>query len=217
MQFLISILSSWSEYIVYRVLLPPGQIQYIVKWIFNVKWHWFTGFVPLLEQKIQGLSRAPFLFFKDSIQCKKEPWVYVFFTSSTTWVILSKCLSVLAAFSLEFYLNYKVSIEIQALSSTNCNFQGLKRPYTSILKFKDFQGACKTWGLYVLLKLDWNIKTLSYVEAHSFNSPCMLYSTYQRRDHTLHLSTLPGYGIVLSGSPLWNGDAEAGTIETIRF
>ena len=29
--------------------------------------------------------------------------------------------------SLEFYLNYKVSIEIQGLSSTDCNFQGLSR------------------------------------------------------------------------------------------
>ena len=28
-------------------------------------------------------------------------------------------------FSLEFYLNYKVSIEIQGLASTDCNFQGL--------------------------------------------------------------------------------------------
>ena len=30
-------------------------------------------------------------------------------------------------FSLEFYINYKVSIEIQGLSSTDCNFQGFSR------------------------------------------------------------------------------------------
>ena len=175
------------------------------------------GSYRFLNKKIQGLSRAHFPLFKDSIQCKKQPWVYVFFISSTTWVIYPKCLSVFAPFSLEFYLNYKVSIEIQELSRTNCNFQGLLRPWIFNLKFKDFQGACKTWGLYILLKLGWNIKTLSYAEDHSFNSPCMLYSTYQLRVHTLHLSTLPGYGIVLSGSPLWNGDAETGTTEAIRF
>ena len=54
-------------------------------------------------------------------------------------------LSVFAPFSLEFYLNYKVSIEIQGLSSTECNFQGLSRPWIFILKFKDFQGACEPW------------------------------------------------------------------------
>ena len=30
-----------------------------------------------------------------------------------------------ASFSLEFDLDYKVNIEIQGLSSTDCNFQGL--------------------------------------------------------------------------------------------
>ena len=30
-------------------------------------------------KKIQGLSRTHSPFFKDSIQCKKEPWFYVFF------------------------------------------------------------------------------------------------------------------------------------------
>ena len=35
------------------------------------------GFVPFFEQKIQGLSRTHFQFFKDSIQYKKEPIIYV--------------------------------------------------------------------------------------------------------------------------------------------
>ena len=51
-----------------------------------------------------------------------------------------------APFSLEFYLNSKVSIEIQGLSSTDCNFQGHSRPRIFILKFKtfkDFKGACE--------------------------------------------------------------------------
>ena len=44
-----------------------------------------------------------------------------------------------APFSLKFYLNFTVSIEIQGLFSTDCNFQGLSRPWIFILKFKDFQ------------------------------------------------------------------------------
>ena len=41
-------------------------------------------------------------------------------------------------FSLEFYINYKVSIEIQGLSAVFNDFQGLE-----FLTFKDFQGACE--------------------------------------------------------------------------
>ena len=33
----------------------------------------------------------------------------------------------------------KVSTEIQGLASTDCNFQGLSRPWIFILKFKDYQ------------------------------------------------------------------------------
>ena len=47
-----------------------------------------SGFVPFFEQKIQGLFKdfQGYIshFFKDSIQCKKEPRVYIFFSSSTT-------------------------------------------------------------------------------------------------------------------------------------
>ena len=38
-----------------------------------------------------------------------------------------------APFSLEFYLNYKVSIVIKGLSITNCNFQGLSRCVRTLL------------------------------------------------------------------------------------
>ena len=38
----------------------------------------------------------------------------------------------------------KVSTEIQGLSSTNYNFEGLLRPRIFILKFNDFQGACES-------------------------------------------------------------------------
>ena len=44
-----------------------------------------------------------------------------------------------------FNANYRVSSEIQGLSSTNCNFQGLSRPWIFILKFKDFKGACEPY------------------------------------------------------------------------
>ena len=37
----------------------------------------------------------------------------------------------------------KVSTEIQGLSSTDCNFQGLSRPWIFILNFKDFQSECE--------------------------------------------------------------------------
>ena len=41
------------------------------------------------SRTFQGLSRTHFPFFKDSIQCKKEPQVYVFFSSSKTWATSS--------------------------------------------------------------------------------------------------------------------------------
>ena len=70
----------------------------------------------------------PHLSVKDSIQCKKETWVYVFFSSSTTWVTLSLkvflCLLLLVTW--ESGLD-KVSTEIHGLSSTDYNFQGLSR------------------------------------------------------------------------------------------
>ena len=43
-------------------------------------------------------------------------------------------LSVLVPFSMEFYLKYKVSIEIQSLSSTDCNFQGLSRRFSRFVQ-----------------------------------------------------------------------------------
>ena len=78
------------------------------------------------SRTFQGLSRTHFAFFKDSIQCKKEIWVYVFFSSTTTWAILSWRSFILGTW--EFGL-YKVSTEIQWLSSTDCNFQGLSRSF----------------------------------------------------------------------------------------
>ena len=50
-----------------------------------------------------------------------------------------------APFPLEFYLNYKVSTEIQGLSSTDCNFQGLLRTFKACanpVKLSDNKVQC---------------------------------------------------------------------------
>ena len=47
-----------------------------------------TGFINFFGQKIQGLFKNISHFFKDSVQCKKEP-ESVFFGSFTTWANLS--------------------------------------------------------------------------------------------------------------------------------
>ena len=49
-----------------------------------------TLFLTINSRTFEGHSRLHFPFFKDSIQCKNELWVYVFFSSSITWVILSR-------------------------------------------------------------------------------------------------------------------------------
>ena len=69
-------------------------------------------------------------------------------------------LSVFAPFFLEFHLNHKVSIEIQGLSTIDCNFQGLLRPCGILmLKFKDFQDF---QGVYVRCNIQ-QISRTSYV------------------------------------------------------
>ena len=117
----------------------------------------------LFEQKIQGPSRTHFPFFKDSIQCKKEPWVYVFFSSTTTWAILSWRSFILGTW--ESGLD-KVSTEIQGLSSTDCNFQGLKKvranPVNSrlgvcflCLPTNQLEVSRKRGFFFLLSRLDW--------------------------------------------------------------
>ena len=89
---------------------------------FSVLGYWYTcpiqGSDPFLNKKnsrtFQGLSGT---YFPQHEQ------------------FYPKGLSAFAPFSLEFYLNYRVSIEIQGLSSTDCNFQGLSRPWMFLLKY----------------------------------------------------------------------------------
>ena len=98
-----------------------------------------TLFWTKTSRTFQGLSRTHLPFFKDSIQCRKGPWLYVFFSSTTAWAILSWRSFILGTW--ESGLD-KVSTEIQGLSSTDCNFQGLSRPWTFYFKF---QGLSRTF------------------------------------------------------------------------
>ena len=102
-----------------------------------------TLFWTKTSRTFQGLSRTHFAFFKDSIQCKKEIWVYVFFSSTTTWAILSWRSFILGTW--ESGLD-KVSTEIQGLSSTDYNFQGLSRPWTFYFKFQGLSRTFKVRG-----------------------------------------------------------------------
>ena len=125
-------------------------------WPWNILYFWTTfriffkasstGFVPFFEQKLQGLFKDfqghISHFSRTPIQCKKEPWVYVFFSSTTPWAILSWRSFILGTW--EFGLD-KVSTKIQGLSSTDCNFQGLSRPWTFYFKF---QGLSRTFKVH---------------------------------------------------------------------
>ena len=122
----------------YKALLLQGEI-----------WCWSLlglkqGSYPFLNKNFKDFSRmfkdTHFLFFKDSIQCKKEIWVYVFFSSTTTWAILSWRSFILGTW--ESGLD-KVSTEIQGLSSNDCNFQGLSRPWTFYFKFQGLSTTFK--------------------------------------------------------------------------
>ena len=89
------------------------------------------GSYTFLNKKFKDFSRTHFPFFKDSIQCKKkEPWVFIFCSWTTwaisSWRIFNLCLLLLSLATRESGLD-KGSTEIQELSSTDCNFQGLSR------------------------------------------------------------------------------------------
>ena len=114
----------------------------------------------LLWTKTQGFLRTHFPFFKDFIQYKKKPLslcLFSFFHNMSNFILFS----VFAPFSLEFYLNYKVSIKIQGLFRSDCNFQGLSRPcififqglsrcvLTPKVKWKRRQEYKKIWIFYI--------------------------------------------------------------------
>ena len=115
-------------------------IQYL--WcvaLYYEAWNINNRVCTLFGTKTPRTFKDTFRIFKDSIQCKKEPWVYVCFSSTPTWAILSWRSFILGTW--ESGLD-KVSTEIQGLSSTDCNFQGLSRPWTYHFKF---QGLSRTF------------------------------------------------------------------------
>ena len=97
----------------FLVLHKPSLVHFCFE-----TWVLLTGFVPFFEQKIQGLLRTHFPFFKDSIQlCKKESWVYGFFQffHNMSNFILKVFLCLLLSGTWEFRSD-KVSTKIQGLS-----------------------------------------------------------------------------------------------------
>ena len=63
-------------------------LDIISAWFTTCTYRVCTLFCKKNSKTFQGLSRTHFPFSK-AIQSKKEPWLYVFFSSSTTWAILS--------------------------------------------------------------------------------------------------------------------------------
>ena len=99
-----------------------------------------TGFVPFFEQKIQGVLKDTFGVFQGlhSMQ-KKSLESMSFFSSSTSGEFYPEGLCICS-----FTFTVSLSNEIQGLSSTDCNFQELSRPWIFILKFKGlFQGISR--------------------------------------------------------------------------
>ena len=127
--FFIIIGMVWDENI--RKLVSPNfyESNFLLTYIKILCWLSQTS-GSFLFKNFQGhishFSRTPF-------SGKKEPWVYVLFSSTTTWAILSWRSFILGTW--ESGLD-KVSTEIQGLSSTDCNFQGLSRPWTFYFKFQ---------------------------------------------------------------------------------
>ena len=121
-----------------EVSLPWGSFPKIL--LFRVP----TLFWAKNSRTFQGLSRTRFPFSKDFILCKKGPWVYVFFSSTTAWAILSWRSFILGTSGSGLD---KVSTEIQGLSNQlqfSRTFNALNVFY---FHFKDFQGAWKPWLL----------------------------------------------------------------------
>ena len=82
------------------------------------------GFIPFFEQKIQGLFKDTFCIFQ-GLHSVQSLCLFSVLPHQENFILK---VFVFAPFPLQFFLNYSVSIEIQGLSSTDCNFQGLSRP-----------------------------------------------------------------------------------------
>ena len=93
-------------------------------------WSWLAGFVASFEQTKKGLFTD---FQGDISHFLRSPFSAKKSLESIPFLVLPQheqfhpeALSVFAPFSLEFYLNNKVRIKIQGLSTADCNFQDLE-------------------------------------------------------------------------------------------
>ena len=91
-------------------------------------------------------------FFKDFIQWKKEPWAYLCLALSHQENYFYPEVLCVCSFSFAVLPKLLVSIEIQGLSSADCNFQGLSR----IFKVHTKPCSVKMWWHLISL-----IKTVS--------------------------------------------------------
>ena len=101
-------------------------------------------------------SPPPHLSVKDSIQCKKETWVCLFyFFHNMSNFILKVFLCLLLLVTWESGLD-KVSTEIQGFSSTDYNFQGLSRWVRTRCNSLLYLGGLRIYGrVDIAVLLQW--------------------------------------------------------------
>ena len=101
------------------------------------------GSYRFLNKKFKDFSRTfrdTFSIFQGlhSVQKRALSLCLFWFFHNTSNFIPKVFLCLLISLRSSSKLNYKVSIELQGLSSTDSNFQVLSRPWIFILKFKGF-------------------------------------------------------------------------------
>ena len=125
----------------------------------------YTGFASFFEQKIhKDFSKTfkdTFPTFQGLLSVQKRALslcLFQFFHNKSNFILkVFPCSLLLGTW--ESGLD-KVSTEIQGLSSTDCNFQGLSRPWIFILKFKDYQ---RLLSCVQTMNIDHNISLLLHV------------------------------------------------------
>ena len=130
-------------------LLPLDGFQFI----FFVAWQWKRSIEKpnwtihsvraLFWTKNSRTFQGPILFSRTPFSTKKSRESMPFLVLPQHEQLYREGLSVFAPLGTWESGLDKISTEIQGLSSTDCNFHGLSKPWIFILKFKDFQGACE--------------------------------------------------------------------------
>ena len=142
------------------------------------------GSIPFFEQKIQGLFKDTFCIFQ-GLHSVQSLCLFLVLPHQENFI---PKVFVFAPFPLQFLLNSYVSIEIQGISSTDCNFQGLSRPWIFFLKFKNFQGfsrcmqmlqtcfhCCMEIGHILFIVNSWSQYGRRDIALLIFDSACMTY------------------------------------------